>query len=81
MFNLDGSRAEVASQYPRVFQKATRHVVIATGFASFLSLPKRLRYCWWRGTTIAERMSWFPGSRFDNGTVLQERDPLIKIPE
>ena len=31
MFNLDGSRAEVASQYPRVFQKPTRHVVIATG--------------------------------------------------
>ncbi len=31
MFNLDGSHAEVASQYARALKKATRHVVIATG--------------------------------------------------
>ena len=39
MFNLDGSRAEVASQYPRGFQKATRHVVIAIGSQAFSLCP------------------------------------------
>ena len=39
MFNLDGSRAEVASQFPRVLRKATRHKVIATGLQAFSICP------------------------------------------
>ena len=81
MFNWDRSSVDVASQYPRVFQKATRHVVIATGLQAFSFWPKCSRYCWWRGTRGPERMSWFPGKRFDNRDELQERDALIKIPE
>ena len=39
MFNLEGSRAEVAGQYPRDLQKATRHAVIATGSQAFSLCP------------------------------------------
>ena len=39
VFNLEGSRAEVAGQYPRDLQKATRHAVIATGSQAFSLCP------------------------------------------
>lgn len=81
MFNLDGSRAEVASSISAGLPKADSSCGDCHRLAGFLSLRKRPRYCWWRGTTGPERINQFPGTRFDNRNVLLERDPLINIPE
>lgn len=37
--NMVGSRAEVASQYPRVFLEAIRQAMIATGLQAFSPCP------------------------------------------
>ena len=81
MFNLNGSRAEVASLFPRVLRKATRHTVIATSLQAFSICPNAQGNCWWRGTTGTERISQFPGTRFYNGHMSERRVLPIKIPE
>ena len=39
VINMVGSRAEVASHYPRVFLEAIRHAVIAIGLQAFSLCP------------------------------------------